>query len=118
MIIDPLYTHNMVVSFSEVDGCLALLPLPINQPAKQASLPVDGGVGGGADVKGVVLVVLQFMFIYWVLLAGYKDLPGLKHTSHQNEVKDNGVTQGGGDEGIKAEEGEELEVENFILQGL
>ena len=105
----------MAMSFSEVYGCPALLSLPINQPAKQASLPVDGGVGGGADVKGVVLVILQFMFVCWVLLAGHKDLPGLKHTSHQNEVKDNGVTEGGGgDEGIKAEEGGELKLKNFI----
>ena len=84
----------MVMSFSEIYGCLALLSLPINQPAKQASLPVDGGVGGGANVKGVVLVVLQFMFVCWVLLAGHKDLPGLKHTSHQNEVKTTGSHRG------------------------
>ena len=86
----------MITPFNEVHGCWASLSLPTNQPSKPASLPVDGGVGGGADVKGVVLVVLQFMFICWVLLAGHKDLPGLKHTSGQNEVKDNGVTRGWG----------------------
>ena len=44
-------------------GCLALSP------------PVDGHKAGGADVEGVVLVVVELLLIHGVLVAGLQDFP-------------------------------------------
>ena len=57
------------------------VPWQVFRPRKWGGLalatPVDGHEAGGADVEGVVLVILEVLLVAGVLVAGLEDLPGL-----------------------------------------